>query len=120
MERKIKKRDIAIALILTIVTCGIYGLIWFVNLTNDVKTTSGDDSLQSGGVSLLLTIITCGIYGFYWAYKMGKAMVIAKTKASLSGDDNSILYLVLEILGLGIVTFCLIQNDLNSIATIEK
>lgn len=116
MSKKIEKKDIAVAVILTIVTCGIYGLIWFVNLNDDVKAASGDESLQSGGMALLLTLITCGIYGIYWAYKMGKAMVEAKTKNGLSGDDNSVLYLVLEIIGLGIVAFCLIQNDLNSIA----
>lgn len=119
MQRKLEKKDIALAIILTIVTCGIYGLIWFVNLTNDVKTASEDNSLPDGGMALLLTLITCGIYGYYWAYKMGKAMVDAKTKNNLNGDDNSILYLVLEILGLGIVTFCLIQNDLNIVATKE-
>ena len=117
METKIEKRDIALAIVLTIITCGIYGIYWFIKLTDDVKAASGDDSLQSGGVAFLLTLITCGIYGFFWAYKMGKAMVEAKTKNGLNGDDNSILYVILEIFGLGIVTFCLIQNDLNSIAT---
>ena len=120
MEKRIERRDIALSLILSIITCGIYGIIWFVNLTNDVKTASKDETLQSGIVALLLTIVTCGIYSFYWAYKMGKAMSTAKINNGLNGDDNAILYLILEILGLGIVTHCLIQNDLNSIATKEK
>ena len=74
---------------------------------------------MSGGKAFLFTLITCGIYGFYWAYLMGKAMMQAKSKNGLPADDNSMLYIILQIFGLGIVNYCLIQNDLNSIADKE-
>ena len=64
----IQKRDIAIAIILSIVTCGIYGIIWFVQLTDEVKIAAEDNEFQSGGIAFLLTLVTCGIYGIYWAY----------------------------------------------------
>ena len=32
-------------------------------------------------------------------------------------DDKSVLYLILQILGLGIVNYALMQNDLNEMAT---
>ena len=67
-------------------------------------------------VCILLSIITCGIYGYYWAYLMGKAMMQAKAKNNMLVDDNSILYIILQIFGLGIVTYCLVQNDLNTLA----
>lgn len=63
-------------------------------------------------------MITCGIYGFYWAYLMGKAMVQAKAKYNMPADDNAMLYVILQIFGLGIVTYCLVQSDLNRIAEI--
>lgn len=112
----IKERNIAVCIILTIITCGIYGIVWFVSMTDDMKYASGDQSL-SGGMAFLLTLITCGIYGYFWAYKMGKAGAVAKANRGMSGDDNSVLYLVLQILGLGIVNYCLIQNDLNHMVT---
>lgn len=111
----IKKRDIVTSIILTFVTCGIYGIFWFISLTDDVREVSGDERL-SGGKCFLFTIITCGIYSFYWAYLIGKAMMKAKAKNNQTADDNSLLYVVLQIFGLGIVTYCLVQGDLNTIA----
>lgn len=75
-----RERGIAVSIILTIVTCGIYGIYWFICITNETEQVSEDTTLSSGGVAFLLTIITCGIYGIYWAYKMGKLLMIAKEK----------------------------------------
>ena len=111
----IKKRDIVTNIILTIVTCGIYGLYWFVCMTDDARIVSKDERL-SGGKCLLFTIITCGLYSYYWCYLMAKALVQAKSKYELSADDNSILYIILCLVGLNIVNYCLIQSDLNAIS----
>lgn len=112
----IKEKNIAVCILLSIVTCGIYGIVWFVTMTDDMRYASGDQTL-SGGMAFLLTLVTCGIYGYYWAYKMGKASAMAKANRGLPAEDNSVLYLVLQIFGLAIVNYCLIQNDLNNIAT---
>lgn len=112
----VPNRSIVTAIILSVVTCGIYGLYWFVCLTNDSNKASGDYK-TSGGMALLYTIITCGIYGLYWYYQMGKKMAQAGTNNGVDIQDNSILYLVLGVFGLGIVDYCLIQNDLNKIAS---
>lgn len=61
----VKNRNIALCIILSLVTCGIYGLYWFVCLTDDTNTISGEPG-TSGVVALVLTIVTCGIYGLYW------------------------------------------------------
>lgn len=111
----IKERNIAICVILTIVTCGIYGIAWFIMMTDDMRYASGDQTL-SGGMAFVLTLVTCGIYGIYWAYKMGKASAMAKANRGMPAEDNSVLYLILQLLGLGIVNYCLIQNDLNKMS----
>ena len=116
----VQRKDIAVAVILTIVTCGIYGIYWFITLTDDVKVAAGDEQFQSGGLAFVFTLITCGIYGIYWAYKMGELMKVAQEKNGLEVKDNSVLYLVLEIFGLGIVNYALIQSDLNAIADLNK
>ena len=112
----IKKRDLVTSIILSIVTCGIYGIIWFIGLTDDAKAASNDESMQSGGVAFLLTLVTCGIYGFFWAYKMGKAINQARVNRGMPEDDKSTLYLILQSFGLGIVNYALMQNDLNEMA----
>lgn len=111
----IKKRDIVPCILLTLVTCGIYGIIWFISITDDVGYVSEDRS-TSGGTAFLLTLITCGIYSIYWSYMMGKKLYEAKVKRGMVASDNSILYLVLNIIGLGIVNYCLIQSELNDLA----
>ena len=45
----IERRNIAVCIVLTLVTCGIYGIYWIVCLTNDVNTVSGDVNGTSGG-----------------------------------------------------------------------
>lgn len=115
-----RQRNIGLSIVLTIVTCGIYGIYWFIVLNNDVKQASKDQTLADGGVAFLLTILTCGIYGYYWAYRMGKATLAARKEVGLdAGSDNSVLYIILQFFGLGIVNYALIQNDMNAIANYD-
>lgn len=110
----IQKRDLALCIILSIVTCGIYGLYWMYSMTEDVAKLSNKTNL-SGGLSVLLTIITCGIYGYYWSYQMGKNLCEAKQIYSRPYDDKSVLFLILSILRLDIVNYILIQSDINDL-----
>lgn len=109
----LKKRDVVVAIILTIVTCGIYGLVWFVNLTDEINSVSNNPSDTSGGVSLLLTLVTCGIYGWIWYFKMGEKLDEASQMRGLPTQSRGILYLVLGLFGLGIVSYALMQDSLN-------
>lgn len=70
----IKKREVIMAVILSFITCGIYGIYWFICLTDESNALAESEKTSSGGVSFLLTLVTCGIYGYYWAYKMGKKL----------------------------------------------
>lgn len=111
----IKQRNIAVCIILTIVTCGIYGIYWFICLSDDVNTASGTFG-TSGAMALLLTIITCGIYSWYWAYKQGEKIDHARMRRGLSSGSNGVVYLLLCIFQLGIVAWALMQNELNQMA----
>lgn len=109
---KFPERNIAISVILSIVTCGIYGIYWFICLTDEVNAASNEND-TTGGMAFLLTIITCGIYGIYWAYRIGQKLVVAANNNNRVISDNSIIYLLLQLFGLGIINYCLIQNELN-------
>lgn len=109
-----KERNIALCIVLSIITCGIYGIYWLIVLTDDaVFANKGKVYSTSGGIAFLLTIVTCGIYGFYWDYQMGKAISEAQKDANIPSSDNSVLYIILRIFGLSIVSYALMQNDLN-------
>lgn len=109
----VNNKSIVTAVILTIVTCGIYGIIWFINLVDDVNRVCQDDNQQSGGTVFLLTLVTCGIYGIIWFYQCGKRMHEAGKKYGMEINDNSVMYLVLNLVGFSIVNYCLVQSDLN-------
>lgn len=111
----ISKRDVAMAIILSIITCGLYGIYWFIVMTDESNNVS-DEKTASGGLAFLYTLITCGIYRLYWNYKMGQKLYLAGKKYNLPISDNSVLYLILAIFGLDIVNYCLIQSDLNRFA----
>lgn len=110
----VKEKNIALCIILSLVTCGIYGLYWFVTLTDDVNTISGDQG-TSGVMALVLTIITCGIYGLYWAYKCGEKIDKAHQNHGEAASNGGVLYLILYIFG-GIIAYALIQNEVNKFA----
>lgn len=105
----IKKRSIVTAIILSLVTCGIYSIYWFVALTNEMNKASGRENDTNGGIAFLLSLVTCGIYSYFWAYQMGEKRDIV---ANENGSSN-ILYLVLSLFGLGIVVYGLLQDTLN-------
>lgn len=111
----LQKRNIGLALILTILTCGLYSIYWFVKLTDEAKYLSGNQEEVSGGMALLLTIVTCGIYILFWNYKMGKTIYMAQERAGSMKQDNSVLYLVLGIFQLTIISYCIMQSDINNV-----
>lgn len=114
----IQQRNLAVCIILTIVTCGIYGLVWLYWLNDDTNTVSNEPNPTSGGIVILLSIVTCGIYGIYWAYKQGEKLNRANEMRGMAKSDRSIIYLVLVIFGLGIVAYALMQDELNNLANV--
>lgn len=43
-----EKKNLALYIILSIVTCGIFALVWMAMLANDLRTMSNDESKMSG------------------------------------------------------------------------
>lgn len=113
-----KMRNIGLSIFLSIITCGIYAIYWFVVLTNETNEASGHATDEpSGGIAFLFSLITCGIYGIYWAYKMGEKMNEAKAARNIPSDSNTgILYLILSVIGLQVIVYALIQNDMNKMS----
>lgn len=113
----IPQRSILLAIILSIVTCGIYGLYWLYCLVNDLNTASGEVDDTGGVLVILLGIITCNIYMLYWYYKAGgKVNKIQYLNGRPQDSSLGILYLLLTFFGMSIVSMALIQNELNKVA----
>ena len=107
------RRNVPLCIVLSILTCGIYEMYWFVCVTNETDAVSGQPG-PGGGLSLLLTIVTCGIYGLYWSWKTGDKLDASRARYGVSPGSFSVLFLVLNLLGLSIVTLAIIQSELNN------
>lgn len=106
----IQQRNIAVCIILSFVTCGIYLLYWYYKMSEEFRQLTGDESLPDGVMTILLGLVTCNIYLIYWHYKMGQA------SDKLKGDPNGnsgVLFMLLMLFGLGIVSMALEQNAIN-------
>ncbi|MGN1317240.1 MAG: DUF4234 domain-containing protein [Acutalibacteraceae bacterium] len=107
---QLENRSIAKCVILSIITCGIYSIIWGIKIARDaVKVKDVNDD----GLAEILLVLFLPFIGFFLAERKLNEGCKA---AGIQHSDNSILYLILGIFGLGIVDYCLMQSDLNKIA----
>lgn len=102
-------RNIALCILFTFITCGIYGIYWMIKMNDEINDLAGEPDATSGGMVFLFSIITCGIYGFYWMYKMGER----SDRIRGVNGNSGLLYLLLSIVGLSIVSYCLMQDTIN-------
>lgn len=108
------KKSPFLVLLLSLLTCGIYTYFWYADVTTKRNDYLGENE-QSPGMVVLLSTITCGIYTIYWCYVVGKRLVQMQEKAGLRSRDDSLLYVLLILFGLGFFPVILIQNELNKV-----
>ena len=112
-----KQRSIGMCILLTIVTCGIYGLYWFVCITDDTNEMSGENELAGGGMAAGIppppTLDTFCIFSLNSAYKMGEKVDIIKNRGGMPSSNSGILFVVLQLFGLGIIDYALAQDAIN-------
>ncbi len=105
----IKNRNIVTCILLSLVTCGIYGIYWTIMLAKDAVSVK--DSSDNG----LLEIVLMLFLPFLGLFLAEKKFAEGCAEKGIAHSDNSIVYLVLGLVGLGIVGFCMMQNDLNKL-----
>jgi hypothetical protein len=107
--------NIALYLVLTILTLGIFNLYWNYCQMRSCNELLGDQEF-SFVLWLLLVILTCGIYHLYYQYKMGAAINEIQRLENLPVTDGlPVLSLIAAVLGVGVVADCIHQHELNLI-----
>ena len=109
----IKERNIVTSIILTLVTCGIYGIYWTIMLAREAV------SVKDPADNALLEIVLMLFLPFLGLFLGEKKFAEGCADKGIAHTDNSILYLILGLVGLGIVSVCMLQNDLNKLAKVE-
>lgn len=115
----VKEKSIGLCVVLSIVTCGIYGIYWLYTIARDLNDLCESQNQEKGaepGLVVILSIVTCGIYLLYYLWKAGK-MVSSLTRSNgHHPSDDSIVLMVLSILQLSLVSYCILQSHINGFA----
>ena len=115
----VKEKSIGLCVVLSIVTCGIYGIYWLYTIAHDLNDLCESQNQEKGaepGLVVVLGIVTCGIYSLYYLWKAGK-MVASLTKSNgQHPSDDSIVLMVLSLLQLSLVSYCILQSHINGFA----
>jgi hypothetical protein len=88
-------RSGVMCLVWSLVTCGIYQMIWFIKTSNEMSTYLQRDE-PSWVKIFALSIVTCGFYGLYWQItRCGALVQECQLRAGIVNPPNQgILYVV--------------------------
>jgi hypothetical protein len=107
----IKARNPITSILLTLVTCGLYGFYWAFCMAKEAISVKedNDDGLLEAILMIFLPFI-----GLFLTEKKFAEACQAK---GIEHKDNSIMYLVMGLIGpLYLVAFYMLQTDLNKLA----
>ena len=87
--------------LLTIITCGIYGWYTIYKISNDVNIACNGDGENTAGLlkMILLSVVTCGIYGIFWWYKLGNRLSKNAPRYNMTFQENGTTVLLWMIFG---------------------
>ena len=106
------KKDVGTAVFLSIITFGVYFVIWMNSLIKAVNSTK---KTNTNSVAEMLCILFVPFYSLYWWYSRGeylKRYINSKYEADKASNSGAI-YLIFGLLGLPIISAALFQKDLN-------
>lgn len=114
-----QERSIGLAVFLTLITCGVYGVIWLYKIGRDLYQASGGEEPHPA-VDVLLTLATCGIWGVYLGYKYPSLINQLKQQRRLPTSELPVICLLLALFSYGfpplvLVALGLVQNELNKL-----
>lgn len=108
-----KKRSVAAVVILTLITCGIYGYYWLFVTARDLQKESGTSEI-SPVVILLLSLFVSVAGTALLGFDANTTVNALKAQCGMKQEDNKILWIVLGAL-IPIVLYGLIQNEVNHV-----
>ena len=111
----VKRRNIALSIIFSFITCGLYIIYWTYAISNESRMLVGDYE-GSAGLDIVLDIVTCGIYGFVIVYQSAKRIYNFELERNNGrASDDSVVVVVLYIF-MGIASLAILQSKLNAYA----
>jgi hypothetical protein len=107
-----ERREIVMTLLLLVLTCGLYGFVLLYKMGDEINRHSGRNELNPG-MDLLLTFLTCGFWSWYVMYRYPKALQDLIMEEGGPTTDLVLPCLLFAIFGMGLVSFLVLQGELN-------
>lgn len=105
--------NIAAGVILTLITCGLYGLFWQYKQMETLNAWLGRPRFDFW-TWLLLSLITCGLYAIYYEYKMAQGINdVQHARGMRVQNDLGVLCVLLSAFGLWIVSLAVQQSAID-------
>lgn len=101
-ERISTNRSLVTYIVLSLVTCGIYGYYFLYTMARDVNIMCEGDGEETSGlvVFIVLSIVTCGFYALYWYYKLANRLASNAPRYGLNFQENGTTVLMWYLIGL--------------------
>ena len=106
------KRSAVGYFLLAIVTCGLSFIYWAYSLDVELKNTLDNDNNPT--LDMILVFVTCGLYLYYLLYRHAQQISLIQEMNGFRVKDDSVVILLLAIIGLGVVSQYLISNRFNN------
>lgn len=99
MVSAIKERGMVSYVILSVLTLGIYHIVFWTKLSKDVNALCEGDGKKTMKYVFcwLLNIVTLGIFSFVWKYKLAKRLQNNAARYDLRISESGALVVVLSI-----------------------
>lgn len=107
----IQQRNFWMVLLLSVITCGIYGFYYIYTMTRDLNQIIGEQKFDPA-LAVLLSIVTCGIFTYIWYYQYGNNIQEVAQANQIKVYENGTSYLLWMILGSFIIVGPLIAEYL--------
>lgn len=94
-------RSLAVVILLSLVTCGIYNYLYVNAITNDINVVCAGDGKETTGIVkyIIFTFLTCGIYSLYWNYCFCNRLAENAPRYGMHFEENGTTYLLWVLFG---------------------
>lgn len=113
-------RSIALGIIFSLLTCGIYSLYWQYKQMETLNGWLGRTDYRFW-LWLLLCILTCGIFALYYEYKMAIGINEVQANNGLTVNNSlAVICVLFAIFGLGIASLAIQQWEINKFYNVHE
>lgn len=107
-----KQKSVALVIILSIVTCGIYALVWYWGAINDLYKAGGK---SIGNLEPVIQFVLLFFYvgEIFFGINAADNLNEIRAQKGLPAKDDKVLYVVFSLI-CPIVTMALVQNEMNN------